>query len=251
MFCSWGLLLALVSCEWEIEEEKISTEKDIVKEEKEVVLIESGPLFSKILSEQKIEKEIIVTDVQAGDILAIEVKGLRFTPQFSPPYVKTSTSTWERWAYIASRGVEGFGIYFKEERGDCQGTFRDYQGEREERIEFEETSDLFGLHYKIGKKTYPLGKILKHTGYEIIATLQVEEELLDGNHELKIVVQEGHPAKKVKTGFLDYVSCDGIGEQNFNPHLNTNSSEILVQERVSYIVNLFIHKKKNNEGGDL
>ena len=223
-------IFALNSCEWDI--------KESVKQK------EQKPSWRQIVFEKEVgstyDLNFLVMSLQEEGHLKLVLRGTHFIPEFSQVYTKDSQSVWEEEECHEALSIPVCQWNIK--RGSCRSQFRDYLGEREEKIGFENSNQI-RLAYQVGDKTYPLGEILEHDNEKVIFGVEITPEMVRDSKELQLIVLPDPNEKDLSVGFVGYLYCEGQGQKNFNPHISTQSSRESSGVEVHYRVDFYWSKK--------
>ncbi len=189
-----------------------------------------GPETYIIFEGEMVDKQVFVGHVKAGDEILVRLQGVKITRRFSEVYKKNVTSVWTELECDNSHPFEGKNSKIRDcievyQSGECTASFRDDTGKVESPIEFEEQPESIPLYFILGGRSYRSDKIKLHGGSSVTVSLKVTAGMVEKTDKLyirPIHTFNGH----IKTGFLEYGSCQGRGKKDFHAMEATDSHEI-------------------------
>lgn len=211
----------------------------------------SGQAIDTLLENELITESIHLGELKPYDRLHFEIEGREIVPQFTGIYEKSYSSQWEvHFCYQMDSGRNPPPYppfpprpdYNKKEscysfpmKGTCKHKWRDRSADKLRAIEITDDLSRLRLKLEIGGKLYPLGKIVKRNKDAVLTSLTITPEMLAIETKAKLVVQK-LAAQKVKTGFMGFAHCDGLGKKNFKTDGPMDSSIETVSRIQEFIV---------------
>lgn len=214
----------------------------------------NGQAIDTLLENELITESIPLGELKPYDRLHFEIEGREIVPQFTSIYQKSYSSQWEvHFCYHIDLGRNPPSYpsyppfpprpdYNKKEscysfpmKGTCKHKWRDRSTNKLRAIEITDDLSRLRLKLEIGGKLYPLGKIVKRDKDTVLTSLTIAPEMLALATKAKLVVQK-LTAQKVKTGFMGFGHCDGLGKKNFKTDGPMDSSMETVTRLQEFIV---------------
>ena len=155
--------------------------------------------FSEILFNEIMEDEIFLLGIHEETHFRVEVEGETTTAIFSDVYEKKETSSWEE-----------EGAYFE---GICFAKYRDHRANKVLPVKFSKNPEDYRLRFKIGDKTYPLGKLVAHKSTKVILDFFLTKEMLQNGDGLSLILEKDKKKSYLEVGFLGYHNCEGLGKE--------------------------------------
>lgn len=201
-----------------------------------------------IFKEEKIGREVFIGHVNAGDKVVVHIiRGLKVEQTFSD-YENTVESSWTvQKCQRSPETYKGLTECFESpQKGECQVSYRDYLGEIQSPIEFEEGPENLPLKLKIGGHEYDFDSIELRDRYSADLSFTVNQEMLQGTNKLYLKPMTDIKAD-VKVGFLEYRHCPSQKERNFSIGKAASSRTMKDKVRREFKVNLEIMRGSSRE----
>lgn len=211
----------------------------------------SGQAIDTLLENELITESIHLGELKPYDRLHFEIEGREIVPQFTGIYEKSYSSQWEvHFCYQMDSGRNPPPYppfpprpdYNKKEscysfpmKGTCKHKWRDRSADKLRAIEITDDLSRLRLKLEIGGKFYPLGKIVKRNNDTVLTSLIITPQMLALETKAKLVMQK-LAAQNIKTGFMGFGHCDGVGKRNFKTDGPMDSSMEKVSRIQEFIV---------------
>lgn len=145
-----------------------------------------------------VEKTELVGAISENDEIHLTVSGIKKIPQFSEIHSDEVDCTWEN-AFSSSTG----GYHpMKPIHGKCDVKRRDFNGYKEESIDFKLDMDSIRLRAKIGGTLYSLEETrLDSSSFD--AVVVITNEMLQKGKSLELTVVPDNSAPKIETGIIE------------------------------------------------
>lgn len=199
--------------------------------------------FEPIVEKERVSGETFLANVNEGDIILFTFTGKMLTPTFSQIYERTYRSHWkDRFCEPRDPICPRCDLLKRQicwdinRTGNCNFKYRNFNGRIEQDIFFSDKIDETKLRLKVGTNLYPLGRIIDHEGMVIRSEFSVSKEMLQENNEVSLTVIPDPNLGSIKTGFLGYGSCQGIGRRYFRHEGPTSSTNYENRIKREFIV---------------
>ena len=201
---------------------------------------EPPPTIDIIFEAKRVESKTFVANIEAGDIVTMQIAGVERRPFFSSVQKRTFPSYWKvLWCwdspcsdYIPKEGV-------------CTALYRDYLGEVKADVEFKKHPKEIPINFKIGDSFYPIGNIENHEGNSISTRFEVTEAMLKAGSKELFLFPVHTFREEVKTGLLKFLSCDGRDQERFRFDGPIGAEIVIDEVRRSFQIDLQKIKKNS------
>ncbi len=203
--------------------------------DQEVKLDTKDNLTKIIFQNEEIKSNRFVTNIEKGDIVIMEISGIKNIPIFS---------TYEKDVYVSYKerkcsytnlflgncnhclksdcklclNKPGFKAdqfcWWELKESICNAQFKKLREFKKKSIVFGDDSNLHQIKYQIGNKLYSIGKLISNSKASTFK-FKITEEMIQSDNSLSLVIQDKFK-DKIKTGFIGYKNCGYVSKKEFN-----------------------------------